>query len=411
MRISTNQIYENGLSGLLYQQGKVSQLQGQLATGLKVQYASDDPIAFSQIEWMNQRISSTDLLQKNCHNAQNALNLEETVLTECTNNLQRLREIQVQAGNGTLSEAQRQALAIEVKDILAQLMAFGNSKDNDGNFLFSGGQTTTQPFSLNALGQYVYNGDSTQRFQTIATNMMVGINDPGDNIFMRIPQGNGSFTINNPTVPNRGTASLSTGSVINAAAYIPDDYTMSFALNSSGSLVVMIHGATQGEVIPPSGLADDAPLYEEGMSVTFNGMTMQVSGTPEVGDSFSMSSAKNESVFATIQRMIDSLNLPFGTAAEKAAVVTINNQLLSQLDSALNKVSSTIANLGSRLNQISHAEQSNDDLMQISLITLKNLSEIDPIAVATEFNQELISLQAAQQSFVRVQGLSVFNYI
>lgn len=65
MRISTNQIYQNSLSSLLLKQERVAKLQEQLSENfLKVRYSSDDPIAFAQIELMNQRISITELLQK-----------------------------------------------------------------------------------------------------------------------------------------------------------------------------------------------------------------------------------------------------------------------------------------------------------------------------------------------------------
>lgn len=410
MRISTNQVYQNGLSNLLLQQERVTKLQGQLASGIKVQFASDDPISYAQIEWMSQRVSTTELLKKNCMNASNALNLEEAVLTDCTNNLQRLREIQVQASNGTLSQTQRQALSVEVTDILNQLQGFANTKDNDGDYLFAGGQTATEPFTLNSSGQYTYNGDSTQRFQLIAGSLQIAINDPGDGIFMRIPGGNGTFSVS-ATATNTGTGSVSTGSVTNSAAYVADDYTISFALNTAGSLVAMVTGAASGNVIPSSGLPDDAPVYQEGMALSFNGMSMQVSGMPEPGDTFSVTPAQNVSLFSTIQDMITNLNLPFGTAVEKAATVTENNQLLAQLDNALDSIIETVSNIGSRLNQVSNSQDSNEDLIETSEITLKFLRETDPAAVATEFNLQLVNLQAAQQSFVRVQGLSVFNYI
>lgn len=411
MRISTNQMYRDGLSSLLTQQERVNKLQEQLSSNIKVRYSSDDPISYAQMEWMSQRISTTELLQKNCMNAENALNLEEAILTDCTTNLQRLREIQIQAGNGSLSQIERQSMSIEVADLLNQLQAYANSKDNDGNYLFSGGQTSTQPFTLNAAGQYVYNGDSTQRFQLIAGSLQIAINDPGDGVFMRIPGGNGSFAISQTAAPNTGTASVSTGSVTNSAAYVADDYTINFALNTAGSLVVMVSGVASGNVIPPTGLPDDAPLYQDGMSLSFNGMTMEVSGMPQPGDAFSVTPAQNVSLFTTIQAMIANLNLPYDSATEKAATVTENNQLLAQLDSAFKTISNTVSSIGARSNQITSAQSSNEDLIFSSKLTLKYLSEIDPIAVATEFNQELVNLQAAQQSFVRIQGLTLFNYI
>ncbi|MFT4059775.1 MAG: flagellar hook-associated protein FlgL [Legionella sp.] len=410
MRISTNQIYESGLSSLLSQQERVTNLQEQLASGIKVRYPSDDPISYAQIEWLTERVSTTEILQRNCMSATNALSLEESILTDCSNNLQRLRQIQVQAGNGTLSEIQRQALLVEVTDILAQLQAFANSKDNDGNYLFSGGQTSTAPFTLNTAGQYIYNGDSTQRFQMISGSLQIAINDPGDGVFMRIPGGNGTFAVN-AAITNTGTASATTGSVTNYSTYVADDYTISFTLNTAGELVAMVTGATSGNVIPTTGLPDDAPVYQPGMSLSFNGMTLEFNGTPQAGDAFSVTPAQNVSLFETIQNMISNLSLPYNTAVDKAATATENNQLLAQIDSAILNMTDIIATIGSRLNQVANSQSANEDLIDTSTITLKYLREIDPVVVATEFNQELVNLQAAQQSFVRIQGLSVFNYI
>jgi flagellar hook-associated protein 3 FlgL len=396
MRISTNQIYQNSLNSLLNKQERVAKLQEQLDENfLKVRYSSDDPIAFAQIELMNQRISTTQLLQKNRESADSALSMEESILNDCTISLQRLREIQVKAGNATLSEKDRKALAIEANIILKELLDYANTKDINGDYMFSGGQTTTLPFSVNASGQYVYNGDSTQRFQLVASSLQMAINDPGDDLFMRIPNGNGSFSIKQTGTPNTGTASLTTGSVTTPSAYVPDNYTMSFALNSQGNLVVMVSGANSGNVIPPTGLPDDAPLYQEGMSISFNGMEMAISGVPNAGDSFLITPSQNESVFATIQDMINNLNQPYSTATEKAAATTVNNQMLAQIDSALSTILDARANLGARLNQLEHAETANADLIEQSKIILKRLQEVDPLAAATEFKQELYNLEVA----------------
>ncbi|WP_454783911.1 flagellar hook-associated protein FlgL [Legionella sp. WA2024007413] len=412
MRISTNQIYQNSLNSLLNKQERVAKLQEQLNENfLKVRYSSDDPIAFAQIELMNQRINTTQLLQKNRESADSALSMEESILNDCTISLQRLREIQVKAGNSTLSEQDRKALAIEANIILKELLDYANAKDINGDYMFSGGQTSTLPFSINTSGQYVYNGDSTQRFQLVGSSLQMAINDPGEDLFMRIPNGNGSFTIKQTATPNTGTASLNTGSLITPSAYVPDDYTMSFALNSQGSLVVMVSGATSGNVIPPTGLPDDAPLYQDGMTVSFNGMEMAISGLPNAGDSFLITPSQNESVFATIQNMINNLNQPYSTATEKAAATTVNNQILAQIDSALSTILDARANLGARLNQLEHAETANSDVIEQSQIILKRLQEVDPLAAATEFKQELYNLEVAQQSFVLIQGLSLFNFI
>lgn len=411
MRISTNQIYQRGINSLIVQQDRASKLQERLASGLRVESPEDDPIAAAQIELMNQRISSTELLQKNCQNATSALNLEEGILASTVSTLQRLRELQIQAGNPALSENDRKSLAVEATNLLGQLQDYANSKDIDGGYMFSGGKSSTQPITLNALGQYVYNGDSTQRYQAVSGNLQVAINDTGDNLFMRILNGNGTFTVAQTAMPNTGTGVVSSGSLVNPAAYVPDNYTMNFVLNSQGNLVVMVSGTASGNVIPPSGLPDDAPLYKDGSSINFNGMEMMVSGTPLPGDSFSINPSHNDSMFATVQSMIANLNKPFGSAEEKAATFTMNNQLLAEFDSAITSVLDCQSDVGARLNQLDFANDLNSNVLLVSNEIRKKLSEIDQVAVATEYSLELVNLQAAQQSFVRIQGLSIFNYI
>ncbi|HAT1866189.1 TPA: flagellar hook-associated protein FlgL [Legionella pneumophila] len=411
MRISTNQIYQRGLDNLLTQQERLARLQDQQASGIRVRTPSDDPVASAQIELIKQRINNIELFQNNRQAAESALSLEEGILSNAVNSLHRLREIQIQAGNPSLSEEDRKTLAVEAQALLNQLLDYANTKDNNGSYMFSGSKSLTQPVSLNLSGDYVYNGDNTQRFQAVTTSLLVAVNDTGDNVFMRIPNGNGSFTIRETVTPNTGTASVSSGSVTNEAAFVPDNYTMTFALNSQGNLVVMVSGTLSGNVIPPSGLPDDAPLYQEGSAIGFNGMEMVVSGLPKAGDSFSISPAKNESIFSTVQRMINNLNKPYTSAVEKAATQTENNQLLAQIDSALVHILSVQSDLGARLNQLETAEKANNDYLDISTATLKKLREIDPVAVATELNLQLVNLQAAQLSFTRIQGLSLFNFL
>lgn len=411
MRISTNQMYQRGLSNILELQQRVMRLHDQQSSGLKVLSPSDDPVASAQIELMNHRIGATELLQKNRQAVESALSLEEGILSDTINSLHRLREIQIQAGNGSLSEEDRKTLAVEATSILSQLQDYANTKDSNSNYMFSGGQSTVRPITLNSSGQYVYNGDSTQRFQAVTHSLQVATNDTGDNVFMRIPNGNGIFTVNQSATPNTGTGVVSTGSVINASAYVPDNYTMSFALNSQGNMVVMVSGAASGDVVPPTGLPDDAPLYKDGDAVNFNGMELTVTGTPAAGDSFVVNPAKNESMFSTVQRMIANLNKPYKTAVEKAATETENNQLLSQLDKSFNHLSNIQADLGARLNQLTSAENANQNLLDTSASALKLLREVDPYQVASELTLQIYNLQIAQQSYVQIQGMSLFNYI
>lgn len=410
MRISTNQIFSRGLNGMLVQQAETLKLQQQLSSQKKIQSPSEDPLAAAKIQTIKQQLNATDVMQQNREASSASLSFEEGILGNVVNVMQRLRELQVQAGNTALSTVDRKAMSEEAQKLSEQLQDLGNTKDANGYYIFSGSQTATQPFNKNTLGQIVYNGDDTQRMQVIGNGMEIAVNDNGADIFMRIPNGNGTFSLNSgPT--NTGQAWTNTGSVVDISSFTRDDYTIQFALNTSNQMVVMISGATLGPIIPASGLPDDAAPYVEGSAINFNGISITVSGQPAVGDSFEVKPSKNESLFDTAERIVANLQRSFVSASDKAEVQTENNQLMEQLDTSLSNILSYRAETGARLNQLDVVNQINLDIIDISNETLHMVEDIDMAEVAVKLNLQQIYLQAAQQSFARIQGLTVFNYI
>ncbi|KTD16265.1 flagellar hook-associated protein FlgL [Legionella jordanis] len=411
MRISTNQIFNHGLNSMMSQQIETLKLQQQLSSGKKIQSPSDDPIAASQIDLMNQRIAATTRLEQNRDGAVSALNFEESALSNIIGVVQRIRELQLQAGNTSLSEEDRKALAEEAQTLLGQLQGLANSHDTNGNYLFSGSKTSTQPISRDVGGQFVYNGDETKRFQAISSGLNIAINDNGADLFMKIRNGNGFFTVTPSAIPNTGSAAVNSGSIVNVASYVPDDYTLQFVLNTQNQLVVMVSGLNSGPVIPPTGNPDDAPLYQEGAAITFNGIQVTVTGKPDANDSFTIKPSVNESLFSTVDRMVINLKRPFLTARDKATVATENNQILEQLDNALDNLLAHEAELGARLNQLDVAEQVNGDYLQTSEESLSSLRDVNLPEVAVKLELQKVYLQVAQQSFAQIQGLTVFNYL
>lgn len=411
MRITTNQIFQRGLNGVLAQQAKTLNLQQQLSSQKKAQYPSDDPLAASQIDAMKQYISYTETLQKNLSSAESQLSFEENILANVVSVIQQLRVLQVEAGNSSLSAADRQAMAVSAQNLLNQLQDLGNTQGSDGYYLFSGGQTATEPFTINSSGSYVYNGDETQRFQLISSGVQIALNDNGNDVFMKIPNGNGTFTVSQTATPNTGNASATTGSMVNSAAYVVDNYTVQFVLNTQNQLVVMVSGAASGFVMPSDGNPDSAPLYQDGGAINFNGIQFTVTGTPQPGDAFAINPSQNQSIFATVAQMVANLNSLNLTPSENAGLQTINNQLMEQLDTALNNILSYEAQAGVRLNQLDIANQINADVIAISQETQLTLEDVNLAEAAVNLNLEQIYLEAAQQSFARIQGLTLFNYI
>jgi len=76
--------------------------------------------------------------------------------------LQRARELAVRGANDTLSAADREAIAREVDGLVEDLLAAANATDGNGNYLFAGYRVRTEPFARKSGGGFEYRGDEGQ---------------------------------------------------------------------------------------------------------------------------------------------------------------------------------------------------------------------------------------------------------
>ncbi|MFT7234756.1 MAG: flagellar hook-associated protein 3 FlgL, partial [Methylophagaceae bacterium] len=180
MRISTGQIFQQGLTAILNQQTALNKTQQQIATGQKLASPADDPVAAVQILNLEREINILGQYIGNGKAANTKLSIEEGVLKGVTNVLQRIRELAVQGLNDTNTGVDRAAIAQEVLALNDQLLSFANTTDASGNYLFSGFNTDTQPYS--SIGAS-YSGDEGQRNIQAGPHVLVETNDPGNAIF------------------------------------------------------------------------------------------------------------------------------------------------------------------------------------------------------------------------------------
>jgi len=159
MRVSTANNYDNTIANLQQRQIDMSSKQNQMTSGLRVNAPSDDPVAAARAERAQATISRSEADKRTAEAAKNAMTLSESALGDATDLLQSARETLVQAGNGSYTDAERQALAAKLKEIRKQLFQVANSPDGNGGFLF-GGQGSAAPPFVDAAGgvQFVGQG-------------------------------------------------------------------------------------------------------------------------------------------------------------------------------------------------------------------------------------------------------------
>ncbi|MDC1514126.1 flagellar hook-associated protein FlgL [Porticoccaceae bacterium] len=186
MKVSTSQIFERATAQMAEQQVKVADMQTQLATGKQMVRPSDNPEQGALIQRLNTALDRQDVYAGNLNAISNRLEAEETALMSSENILQRVRELAVQANNGTLSADDRIIIATEVSALRDELVSLGNSKDISGNYVFAGAMTQTKPFVENVGGTVSYRGDQTRTMVAVSDQRQLQLNRPGNEAFASV---------------------------------------------------------------------------------------------------------------------------------------------------------------------------------------------------------------------------------
>lgn len=204
MRISTSMIFNNGTSGMQARQSDLYKVQQQLSTGRRVLSPQDDPIAASEALQVSQSKAVNKQYLDNQATAKSELGLLDTTLGSVVDQLQAMREKAVQAGNASYSPAQRGMIADELKQRQQSLLALANTQDSNGLYVFSGFQSTTQPFQLNGARAYpyaaggqsyvTYQGDSGQQNLQVSASQVMASSENGMEVFMQVKNAAGNVT-------------------------------------------------------------------------------------------------------------------------------------------------------------------------------------------------------------------------
>jgi flagellar hook-associated protein 3 FlgL len=144
-RMATEQTVRNFLSDLQGNYRSLADSQRQVSTGKRILTPSDDPVGVSIGLGLRRDMSATDTWSRNIDDSLTWLNTTDSALGQALEIVQRARELAVQGGNGTLSDASRQLIASEVASLGSQFVEVGNSSLG-GRFIFGGTATDTQPF-------------------------------------------------------------------------------------------------------------------------------------------------------------------------------------------------------------------------------------------------------------------------
>lgn len=446
MRISTAQIFDNGTATILRNQASLFKLQNQLSTGRRVLTPQDDPVASAQALITTQSKEINKQYVENQGNAESKLGLLEGSLSGVTDIIHAIRERSVQLGNAVLTDNERRFIADELQSRFDDILALANGQDGEGHYLFSGFQGSTLPFvktgnpaaapydATNPIAQYV--GDQGERELQVEASRKLVVSASGEDAFMTIRNGNGTFAVA-ANAANTGTALADPGTVLdlqkwNASPVQPQDFEIRFAVdstvfppvtyynlvdNASGNSMFSNAAPTAG---PP--FAGDWKVFTPGQAVPFSGLAgafggdlgvqVMIGGQPANGDRFTVETSRNQSIFDTVQNLIAIARSPIPVSS--AGNTGFMNQLTQQiaaLDRSLENVLRVQASVGARMNEIDSLQAAASDLDLQYSERLSNLQDLDYAKAISDLSRQQMQLEAAQQSFVRISGLSLFDVL
>jgi len=152
----------------------------ELSSGRRASLPSDDPSAVAAVLSDHARMSRDDQFIESVATVRDMLSVADSSLSSVVTALQRAITLGVQGGTGTISAANRKAIAADVAGISDQILGIANMSYR-GSFIFAG-TAATKPYVEDSTGVH-YVGNNVTNGVMVTESLTVKTNTPGSTIF------------------------------------------------------------------------------------------------------------------------------------------------------------------------------------------------------------------------------------
>ncbi|MBB5400629.1 flagellar hook-associated protein FlgL [Paraburkholderia youngii] len=407
MRISSQQYFSMNVANMSNQQAQLSQIYQEISSGQSLTTPADNPLGAAQAVQLSSAAAALSQYTTNQTAALTSLQAEDSTLSTVITTLQSANTLGLRAGNGGLNDADRTAIAAQLTTLRDQLLSYANATDGSGNALFAGFQNSTQAFTTDAAGNVTYTGDTGSRTVQVTDSNAVATGDNGLAVFMSVGATNAQSIASGN--------SANTGSGVIGAVSVNDPTNAgnahSYQIQFSGSGSSLTYTITDTTTNAPVATAQP---YTSGSDITIAGQKVQISGTPAANDTFTVQPANKAgtNVFANLNAMITALQQP--VSGNPAAAATLQNALntgLSQLGNTLDNITAVQASVGGREQEVKALQTVTQTNSLQTQSNLSDLTQTDMVSTISKYTMQQAALQASQQAFVKIQNMSLFQYI
>lgn len=400
MRLSFLQGFSQSLNNMLRVQEQTYATQNQISTGQRITTPADDPVGSAQIIQLEQEQSQLSQFQKNIDVVESRLTTEEVRLESVNDLLVRVRELTLSAANtATNAFPERQAIASEIETRLEELVSLANTKDANDEYIFSGFKGGVEPFVLDSAGRYTYQGDEGQRKVTVANGTAIPISDSGRRVFDDIPAVQNNFS----TQTASAGAQVTSHRIINQATY-DASYPLDYVITFTGPATFDVNDENGGAILV-------GQPYVSGAPITFNGAEVTISGAPIAGDDFFVESTEKQSMMTTLSTLVQGLKTLTDAPADKAALDQLMSDSLINIGNAQDSLAQVWAEVGARHNTLDSIRSLHSGVDVLNQALLSEIRDLDYAEAVSRLSMESFVLEASQQTFSRVNSLSLFNFL
>lgn len=416
MRLSSIQIYNQALGGIRNATSEVVNTQEQIATNQRVNTPSDDPTASALIINLETELERSRQFQRNIDRIETFLQRGETQINSIEDAIDRVRELVIQSNGVAMTPSSREAIALEIEQKVQELLGYINSRDENGDYIFSG-YNSTEPTFLESDGKYVFQGDAGERFEQISNGIILNTNIVGKYLFDEINMTN----VLPDLVPSKENSSLA--QIVELK--VKDIELFNQEMIPAGSDGYIIEFNPIDDVFPPSpnfkyinasnGSVSGNIVYDQSFGINSDSFSALTTETPSPGDRFFLKPKSKDNVL----NIISSIGKTIKEYEEINDQGESQNELFDNfVSSALEDLSSIQSNLrisqsdiGSRLNTLDNTKLNQQSLDLISQGLLSDTRDLDYTEAVSRLSFQTFVLEAAQQSFVKVANLSLFNFL
>lgn len=403
MRVTTNMTYQSSMRALQKASERLDKASEQMTTGDKFATAGEDPTGMAQKLSLSSKITAFQQYSTNGSLLDSSLTLEGTILDSVTTNLQSAYTLTQKSVNGAMSAADKKSIASELEQLQTQLYDLMNSKNADGEYIFGGNQSQTQPFVKNDAGDYEFKGDTGQRMIQVAPSVQIAANDSGLSVFQQVAT---RRTVSAATATD---LAIGVSSQSEFDSFFRNQYDFTTPANNQYTISTTA-SPDQYQITGNNGYTQSGD-YIPGEAINFNGVALTMTAVAGSGPAqqFNLDAPTNDNVLNSLNTMIDKLKNSSSLTDEEWASTVANVQ--THINNTLDRVGITQGAIGGRQNNLEQIIDSNSALETITAEARANVSEIDLYEAISNVSLQENALTMAQQAFAKVNTSTLFDYL